>query len=302
MPPSSPAAPTSDTDRLAELRSRIDQIDEQMHGLLIERSNIIDALVEAKGTQNSGGTQSAGPDSPSDAPTGAAFRPLREADMMRRLVERHEGSLPMVTVEHIWREIISTFTRLQADYVVHLDGSADAIDMRDAARFYFGFALDLVTEEDPDAVVAAVAASTTDLGVIALTRAAETPWWRALGGSGPHILARLPFLLETGRPADMPALVLSPPVSEPGDPDISVYCVTWMAGKRPDNALAQAGIEILARHTSEGTDALIAVPGDVTIDAIAAILQDAGAEPGPLREVGGYAAAIDLDDSDDDDF
>ena len=295
MPTSSPAAPTSETDRLADLRSRIDHIDERIHGLLIERSTIIDALVEAKGTQSSGGTQISG----SATPSGAAFRPLREADMMRRLVERHEGSLPMITVEHIWREIISTFTRLQADYVVHLDGSADAIDMRDAARFYFGFTLDLVTEEDPDAVVAAVAESTTDLGVIALTRAADTPWWRALGGEGPHILARLPFLLETDRPADMPALVLSPPVSEQGDPDIRVYSTSW-SGKRPDGALAEAGIEILARHISEGTDALLAVPGDMQAEAVAALLEGAGAEPGPLREVGGYAAAIDLDDSDDD--
>lgn len=292
MSTTSPAAPTPANNRLAELRSRIDAIDTEVHALLVERSTIIDELIVAKGTQS-------GAD---ETPTGAAFRPLREADMMRRLVERHEGSLPMTTVEHIWREIISTFTRLQADYVVHLDGGADPVDMRDAARFYFGFALDLVEEEDANAVVAAVARSTTDLGVIALNRAPDTPWWRALGGEGPHILARLPFLLETGRPADLPALVVSPPVSEPGDPDIRVYCANWSAGARPEGALAAAGIEILARHGGEETNALIAVPGDMGVPAIVEVLESANAAPGPLREVGGYAAAIDLDESDDDDF
>ena len=34
--------------------------------------------------------------------------------MMRRLVERHRGILPLDTVESIWRVIISTFTFVQA--------------------------------------------------------------------------------------------------------------------------------------------------------------------------------------------
>ncbi|MDJ0931436.1 chorismate mutase [Breoghania sp.] len=292
MPIFSFDAPTLATDRLAELRSHIDTIDEQMHELLMERSGIIDALIKLKGTQTNG----------SATPSGVAFRPLREADMMRRLVERHASSLPITTVEHIWREIISTFTRLQADYVVHLDGGADPIVMRDAARFYFGFTLDLVDEDDPDAVVAAVADSTTDLGVIALNRAADSPWWRALGGDGPHILTRLPFLLVPGRPADLPALVVSPPVSEPGEPDIRVFSAQWAAGGRPDAALPEAGIEILAQHTGEGTDALIAVPGDMDSKAVASLLEGASVESGPLREVGGYAAALDLEESEDDDF
>ena len=288
-----PSAPTTEHDKLAELRARIDVIDADIHGLLMERSTIIDALVAAKGTQS-------GADS---TPTGAAFRPLREADMMRRLVERHEGTLPIITVENIWRVIISTFTRLQADYVVHLDGSADPLAMRDTARFYFGFSLDLLDADDPESVIAAVAESTTDLGVVALNRNALTPWWRTLGGAGPRILARLPFLQQTGRPADLPALVISPKVSEPGAPDITVYDASWaVSGHRAENALTEAGIEILARHIGEGTDALIAVPSDMDAASVTSLLEQAGVEPGRLREVGGYAAAIDLDDDGDDDF
>ena len=60
---------------LASLRAEIDRIDEAMHQLLIERGEIIESLIEVKGTQE----------------TGAAFRPAREAEMMRRLVERHRG-------------------------------------------------------------------------------------------------------------------------------------------------------------------------------------------------------------------
>jgi hypothetical protein len=52
---------------------------------------------------------------------GSAFRPAREASMMRALVERHRGRLPLDTVESIWRVIISTFTYIQAPYSVHVD-------------------------------------------------------------------------------------------------------------------------------------------------------------------------------------
>ncbi|HUG62466.1 MAG TPA: chorismate mutase, partial [Methylomirabilota bacterium] len=107
---------------LSVLRSRIDAIDAEIHRLLIDRSEIIDQLIAVKRT---------------DEP-GAAFRPAREASMMHALVDRHRGHLPIVTVEHLWREIISTFTWLQAPFTVHV-ATGDAAETRDVARFYFGF-------------------------------------------------------------------------------------------------------------------------------------------------------------------
>src|SRR5256885_16844639 len=90
----------SKTPSLADLRQDIDRIDEAMHGLLMERGEIIDRLIAVKETQESG----------------SAFRPAREADMMRRLVERHKGILPLDTAESIWRVIIATFTYGQAPF------------------------------------------------------------------------------------------------------------------------------------------------------------------------------------------
>ena len=62
---------------LAALRARIDAIDGEIHGLLMQRGAVIDSLIKIKGTSR----------------PGAAFRPGREADMMRRLVDRHGGAL-----------------------------------------------------------------------------------------------------------------------------------------------------------------------------------------------------------------
>src|SRR5271156_308034 len=112
-PPPSPPS-------LADLRQEIDTIDAQMHSLLMQRGDIIDRLIQVKQTQE----------------VGSAFRPAREADMMRRLVQRHRGILPLDTVESIWRVIISTFTYVQAPFSVHADISIGESAMRDSARFH----------------------------------------------------------------------------------------------------------------------------------------------------------------------
>src|SRR6202051_3434130 len=139
MSQSPPAPPSLDV-----LRKEIDAIDAQMHSLLMQRGDIIDRLIQVKQTQE----------------VGSAFRPAREADMMRRLVQRHKGILPLDTVESIWRVIISTFTYVQAPFSVHADLSAGAAQMRDSTRFHFGFTVPFVAHMGASAVVAAVSDST----------------------------------------------------------------------------------------------------------------------------------------------
>src|SRR5262245_37161898 len=97
-PAEKPATPS-----LAALRAALDRLDAAMHGLLMARGAIIIRLIQVKRT----------------AYSGSAFRPAREADMMRRLVELHRGILPLDTVESIWRVIIATFTYVQAPFRVH---------------------------------------------------------------------------------------------------------------------------------------------------------------------------------------
>src|ERR1700755_2100341 len=134
-----PPAPPS----LAELRKEIDAIDEKMHRLLMQRGDIVDRLIQVKQTQE----------------VGSAFRPAREADMMRRLVERHRGILPLDTAESILRVIIATFTFVQAPFRVHADLSAGEAAMRDTERFHFGFTVPFIPHMGAAGVVADVGKS-----------------------------------------------------------------------------------------------------------------------------------------------
>ena len=201
--PTQDAAPPAG---LADLRREIDRIDEAMHELLMERGRIIDRLIATKGT----------------AASGAAFRPDREASMMRALAERHSGLLPLDTAEGIWRVIIGTFTYVQAPYAVHADISGGDAPMRDAARFHFGFTVPYRPHMNAAAVVAAVARSRGDLGLARIDQGASAgAWWTRLARvDGPKVIARLPFIERPGHPAGTPVLVVSQPLASPGARDV----------------------------------------------------------------------------------
>jgi chorismate mutase len=257
---------------LVELRAKIDRIDEEIHRLLMERGSVIDALIHTKGTSR----------------PGAAFRPGREADMMRRLVARHDGTLPLATVEHIWREIITTFTRMQAPFDVAIDVNVEPERMRDLARFYFGFSVNLEPLSGPAAVVAHVA-ETNDLGIVALRQPAEEgAWWRGLGGAArPRVMALLPVMDADRRPADLPALVLSPPLADPTPPDLAVVAVT---GKAPKGAteLAEADGDRLVvlpfGEVPQGATMLGGIARGIAIDGAGGLLYEKPAPQGKTRK------------------
>src|SRR6201993_3050995 len=187
-------SPHQTTPSLADLRREIDRIDADMHALLIERGEIIDRLIAVKKTEE----------------TGSAFRPAREAEMMRRLVQRHHGSLPLDTAESIWRVIISTFTYVQAPFAVHADLSAGDALMRDSARFHFGFTVPFEPHLGASSVVEAVSESRGDLGLVPAFATTHGAWWTALEfASAPKIIARLPFLDRTDHPAPLNVFVVS---------------------------------------------------------------------------------------------
>ena len=254
-------------DPLRAIRRRIDAIDEEMHRLLIDRSAVIAELIAIKGT----------------AEPGAAFRPEREADMMRRLVGRHEGALPVTTVEHIWREIITTFTAMQAPFAIAAGPAPDALAMRDTIRFYFGFSIPVRCCDSPEAAIRLAASGAGHIAVVAAE--ARTPWWDALAAPGaPKVFARLPFIEVPNRPAQLPAYVIGPPLKETAPPDIRL--IALQAGDGVEDAILSHGGHIAARGDG---DLLIELPIAATLDDIAG---EIGRPIRSARDVGGFAQPI----------
>ncbi len=267
-----PTAPSLD-----ELRKEIDRIDEAMHQLLIERSEIIDRLIAAKRSQE----------------TGSAFRPAREAEMMRRLVKRHKGILPLDTVESIWRVIISTFTYVQAPFSVHADLSAGDALMRDSARFHFGFTVPFVPHMGAAAVVEAVSSSKGDLGMVpVLALAGAGAWWSALEfDAAPKIIARLPFVERPDHPAGLPVFVISRVAAGAMAMEAAVWSIRvsgW--GATPAEALSMlADFLAVPDRAFDGAALLVTLPRDATLDAVNAALVKAGATVRSAALVGSHA-------------
>jgi chorismate mutase len=266
-----PPAPPS----LAELRKEIDAIDEQMHRLLMQRGDIIDRLIQVKQTQE----------------VGSAFRPAREADMMRRLVERHRGILPLDAVESIWRVIISTFTYVQAPFSVHADVSISETAMRDSVRFHFGFIEPYVAHFSAAAAVEAVANSKGDLALVSAT-SSRTPWWITLEKDGaPKIIARMPFVERADHPAALPVFV----VSRVADSAMVTEVETWsirVSGWNAEVARALSPLaEILAVPDTafDGAALLVSIAAPASLDKIRAALIDAGASVRSTALVGSHA-------------
>jgi len=262
---------------LAELRREIDRIDEAMHRLLMERGEIIDRLIATKQTQE----------------TGSAFRPAREADMMRRLVDRHKGILPLDTAESIWRVIISTFTYVQAPFSVHADLSAGDAAMRDSARFHFGFTVPFVPHADAASVVAAVSDSRGDLGLVpAFGTAGTGVWWSALeSDSAPKIIARLPFVERADHPASVPVFVVSRAAADAMVRDVEVWSVR-LAGWSTAAAEAVAPLAEVIAVPDRGFDSaalLISVPQGGRIERVTDTLVKAGASVRTAALVGSHA-------------
>jgi chorismate mutase len=268
--------PRQATPSLAVLRRQIDRIDADMHALLIERGEIIDQLIAAKKTEEAG----------------SAFRPAREAEMMRRLVQRHHGSLPLDTAESIWRVIISTFTYVQAPFSVHADLSAGDALMRDSARFHFGFTVPFVPHMGAAAVVEAVTESKGDLGLVpAFAIAGSGPWWTALEfASAPKIIARLPFVERANHPAALPVFV----VSRAAPDAMVVETETWSMRVSGWSATAVQGLAEFADviavpdRAFDGAALLVSVPHGA-VDAVSAALVNSGASIRSSALVGSHA-------------
>ena len=275
-PPFDPAA------ILAELRFDIDRIDAAMHALLMERGEIIGRLIEVKDRQGGG----------------SAFRPGREAEMMRRFAERHQGLLPFDTAESIWRVIISTFTYVQSKFSVHADISGGDPTMRDTARFHFGFTVPYLTHLGTAGVIEAVAKAVSDLGIVRIDGgAAAGAWWKPLAGpEEPKIIARLPFVERPDHPAGMPVFVIAKPLAEAAARDVILHSVgleRWHHALPA--ALGEIGGEIVGNAADGvGLSLLIAAPAAATPARLTDVLRSNGCGDAAVATVGSHAARFDF--------
>ncbi|MDB5410964.1 MAG: hypothetical protein JWL84_5876 [Rhodospirillales bacterium] len=164
---------------LDDLRRRIDEIDDQMHDLLMQRTEIVEAIGREKKSGNV-----------------AALRPGREAMILRRLMARHRGDFSRAAVVRMWRELLSTTVGLQTRFAVAVYAPPTS-GYWDIARDHFGSNTPLTAFRSVGQVISAVTDGQVSVGILPMPREDDAdPWWRFIMSPDertPRILARLPF-------------------------------------------------------------------------------------------------------------
>jgi chorismate mutase / prephenate dehydratase len=224
---------------LSRLRREIDVIDDALHDLIMRRTSLADQVRLAKG----GG-----------APT---FRPGREIQILRRLVDRHEGRFPKAVLIRIWREIISATLGLQGPFSVAAHAPENAPACFELAREHFGYVTPIAVHQSTRAVVHAIAEGAAMVGVLPVPEENENdPWWSSLMAypqSGPSIVARLPVAPVNQTHGQRPeALVIAMNGHEETGIDRSFLMIrasSEVSRARLSAALGQAEIETVSTIT-----------------------------------------------------
>lgn len=186
---------------LAGLRAELDRIDDRIADLLIERLGVVRAVGHAKGDLAAGRL---------------ALRLGREAQMLRRLLERTAGGFPAVGILRIWREIIANSTQIEVPFGCVVDRRG-GVRLHDLARDQVGSATPIVEAAGSRAVLAGLDGELPRLGVLAPPGAED--WWPAELPEGVRIVARLPLTTTEPLPLGYVVARLEP---EPSGADLTL--------------------------------------------------------------------------------
>jgi chorismate mutase-like protein len=276
---------------LARLRKQIDDIDDQIHDLLMQRTEVAGKI----GTLKGGG--------------GGHMRPGREATVLRRLVARHRGALPRALIVRVWREIFSANTALQGPLAVAVYAPEGTFGYRNLARDHFGWRTPMTAFRSAAQVLEAVRDGKASVGVLPVPHGDETePWWRNLardGGVVPRIIARLPFAVIDAPRGDGPeALAIGLVAPEPTDLDHSYLTVETgevISRSQLKETLTAAGLDPLDIHACDDggrTLHLVEVGDFVAADdpRLAELVEMSEGRVALARAVGGFAVPLSLED------
>jgi len=146
----------TDYDEIKKSRGLIDKIDVQIHDLLNERVRIAQGIARLKSNDDSDDF----------------YRPEREAQILRKVMERNQGPLPDHVVAALFREIMSAALAAEAPIRIGFLGPEGTYSQA-AALKHFGKSVENVTLMTLDDVFRAVEKGEANYGVVPVENSIE---------------------------------------------------------------------------------------------------------------------------------
>lgn len=150
---------------LADLRGRIDALDDRLLDMLNDRARLAQAVGHLKLDTGDTGVP--------------VYRPEREAQIIRRLAAANPGPLPVAAVERLFKEVMSACRALEQPLTVAYLGPAGTFS--EAAAFkQFGHAVIGLPVASIDEVFQAVEAGQAQYGLVPVENTSEGAIGRSL--------------------------------------------------------------------------------------------------------------------------
>ncbi|MEM8561734.1 MAG: prephenate dehydratase [Pseudomonadota bacterium] len=158
---------SDDTRDLEQVRADIDNIDKEIQALISRRAECAQRVAAIKLEEVDASI------SASDADAEVVYyRPEREAQVLRRIIERDTGPLAGDSVAHVFREIMSACLALERPLQVAYLGPEGTFTQQ-AANKHFGHAAVCVPQTTIDTVFARVESGECNYGVVPVENSTE---------------------------------------------------------------------------------------------------------------------------------
>ena len=282
----------ANAEGLAQLRTELDQIDQQIHHLLIQRTSIVKQVAAAKG----------------NAPI---FRPAREAQILRNLIKMHQGPMPVAFVLDMWRDMLRGMSYLQRPLKITAYAPDDDLRYYHLARDYFGQNIPLKPGRSLMHTLSGIGMGSDMVVMPTPQQGEDTPWWSKVSASGPqrlYVIAQLPFYPHLRNEAhnDVAAFVLGCTPADPSGEDHSLFlidCSRDIPRARLNRILSDKGLKILDWHSCPAhydpdiTRNLILIEGyynDETAE-IAALRLETEGQIDMIQYFGNYPVALSVE-------
>src|SRR5574343_514578 len=204
-------------EQLADLRVRIDAVDQQLIDLINQRARLAQAVGEVKKIDGS-----------------PVFRPDREAQVIDRVKAQNPGPIREDSVAPIWREIMSACRALEARQRVAFLGPIGTFSEQ-ATLNYFGSSIEPIACPSIDEVFRAASAQSSDFGVVPIENSTEGVVARSL-----DLLLQSPLTIVGETSLLVTHNLLRQTPSREGittvcaHPQALAQCHNWLSQKLPD--------------------------------------------------------------------
>ncbi|HWK46195.1 MAG TPA: chorismate mutase [Stellaceae bacterium] len=271
-----------------DLRRQIDAIDDQLHDLLMQRTDLVKEVSRAKQRENTD-----------------IVRPGREAAILRRLLGRHRGPFPRLALARIWRELMTGQVTVQGPFAVAVYTPPEWPGIWDLARDHYGAHPPMTAYRSIGQVIRAVTDRSATVGILPVPREGDAdPWWRHLlsrDKTAPRIIARLPFAGRgNARAVDGDVLAIAASLPEETGADHSFIVIETKSGISRTKLMASLqqidlGVAMLAGWSDAGVTLTLAeIDSYVAADdpRLTQLAADLGEPADRILVIGGYAIPL----------